>query len=286
MAQVVGTSDQPGVAGVTGQSSEFNGVLGETTADGHAGVAGVSDSGVGNGVYGRSQNANGVYGHSYADGHSGVAGLSEVGAGAGVTGMSSRGVGVQGISDGLNGVLGVSRAVDHAAVAGVHESGGIAVYGRSRIAGFFEGDVQVTGDIQLNNADCAEEFDIRGDDFVGLGTVMVLGDDGTLQPSEKPYDKRVAGVISGAGDLKPAIVLDKHESEGNRQPIALLGKVYCQVDADYAPVDVGDLLTTSSTRGHAMRADNPTLAFGAVIGKALEALPNGRGLVPILVALQ
>jgi hypothetical protein len=35
-----------------------------------------------------------------------------------------------------------------------------------------------------------------------------------------------------------------------------------------------------------MKADDATLAFGAVIGKALQRLDNGRELLPILVALQ
>ena len=65
-----------------------------------------------------------------------------------------------------------------------------------------------------------------------------------------------------------------------------MGKVYCKVDADYASIEVGDLLTTSSTPGHAMKADDPFKTFGAVIGKALRPLKAGRGLIPILVALQ
>jgi hypothetical protein len=35
-----------------------------------------------------------------------------------------------------------------------------------------------------------------------------------------------------------------------------------------------------------MKATDPTRAFGAVIGKALEPLDAGEGLIPILVALQ
>jgi hypothetical protein len=35
-----------------------------------------------------------------------------------------------------------------------------------------------------------------------------------------------------------------------------------------------------------MRATDPTRAFGAVIGKALGSIDDGRGLVPVLVALQ
>jgi hypothetical protein len=85
---------------------------------------------------------------------------------------------------------------------------------------------------------------------------------------------------------KPGIVLDKQRNGRNRSPVALLGKVFCKVDASNAAVEVGDLLTTSSTPGHAMKATDSEKAFGAVIGKALRALPDGCGLIPILIALQ
>jgi hypothetical protein len=62
--------------------------------------------------------------------------------------------------------------------------------------------------------------------------------------------------------------------------------VYCKVDAQYSPIEVGDLLTTSPTPGHAMKADDPLKAFGTVIGKALRPLSEGQGLIPILIALQ
>jgi hypothetical protein len=65
-----------------------------------------------------------------------------------------------------------------------------------------------------------------------------------------------------------------------------MGKVYCKVDANYASVEVGDPLTTSSTRGYAMKAKDPSKAFGAIIGKALKPLESGKGLIPVLVALQ
>jgi hypothetical protein len=69
-------------------------------------------------------------------------------------------------------------------------------------------------------------------------------------------------------------------------PVALMGKVYCKVDASYGPIRVGDLLTTSATPGHAMRATDRGLAFGAILGKALAGLEGGQALVPILVTLQ
>jgi hypothetical protein len=109
---------------------------------------------------------------------------------------------------------------------------------------------------------------------------------GKLQPSTTPYDKRVAGVISGAGDQKPGLVLDRKQTQENRKPIALMGKVYCKVNADSSPIEVGDLLTTSSIPGQAMKATDPLKAFGAIIGKALHPLKSGHGIIPILIALQ
>jgi hypothetical protein len=146
--------------------------------------------------------------------------------------------------------------------------------------------VNVTGDICLVNQDCAEDFDIADAEDVEPGTVMAIDKDGALRICESAYDKRVAGVISGAGDLKPGIILGKEQPQGKRMPIALLGKVYCRVDASPSPIEVGDLLTTSPTRGHAMKAVDQLRAFGSVIGKALRPLEKGQGLIPILIALQ
>jgi hypothetical protein len=117
---------------------------------------------------------------------------------------------------------------------------------------------------------------------------MVVGEKGTLHQSCQAYDKRVAGVIAGAGAYKPGIVLDKQPqpTQNDRKAIALLGKVYCKVHAGYAPIKVGDLLTTSPTPGYAMKAADTMRAFGAVLGKALYPLDSGQGLIPILVTLQ
>jgi hypothetical protein len=81
-------------------------------------------------------------------------------------------------------------------------------------------------------------------------------------------------------------VLDKRPSDKTRVPIALVGKVYCKVDAQYGAIEIGDLLTSSYTPGHAMRASKASRAFGTILGKALRPFASGRGLIPILVALQ
>ena len=209
--------------------------------------------------------------------------------GTGVAGFSTKWVGVYGETAGLeNGPAGVW---------GEHKGAGIGVKAVSNTgvglvafshgtAAIFQGDVEVTGDIRLTNADCAEDFDICETEQIEPGTVMVLGEAGKLEQSQKAYDKRVAGVVSGAGDYKPGIVLDKQKSSNIRKPIALLGKVYCKVDAGHGAIEIGDLLTTSPTPGHAMKADDPLKAFGTVIGKAIRPLAEGQGLIPILIALQ
>ncbi|MGN9811263.1 hypothetical protein ACTMSW_18115 [Micromonospora sp. BQ11] len=143
----------------------------------------------------------------------------------------------------------------------------------------------VNGDISLANADLAEEFDVADAHLHAAipGAVLVIGETGALELSGKPYDTAVAGVVSGAGSFAPAMVLDRRPDSDRRRPLALAGKVFCLVDATHGPVRPGDLLTTSPTRGHAMRVADPLKAVGAILGKALGPLKGGRALVPILV---
>lgn len=169
----------------------------------------------------------------------------------------------------------------------VHNSGNVGI-GIASPASMLHvaGDVTVTGDVLLAGADCAEQFDAGDGRQLEPGTVVVIDKTGGLKESRQAYDKKVAGVVSGGGSYRTALVLDKRQSDEPRITVALVGKVYCQADARQSPIEVGDLLTTSATPGHAMKATEPLRAFGAVIGKALEPLARGQGLIPILVALQ
>jgi hypothetical protein len=148
------------------------------------------------------------------------------------------------------------------------------------------GTLSVAKDVVLAGGDCAEHFDAMPDAICEPGTVMTISNGGALDASTRAYDKKVAGIVSGAGSFRPAILLDKQASNAGRPPIALSGKVYCKVDAEYAAIEIGDLLTSSDTLGHAMKAIDPARAFGAVVGKALGPLSRGRGIIPILVSLQ
>lgn len=169
----------------------------------------------------------------------------------------------------------------------IHLDGGQQLIAMTNAAGAMtirlEGN---SGDIRLLGADSAEEFDVDEPHEVEPGSVLTIGTGGRLRLCTQAYDRRVAGVVSGAGGLWPGIVMDSGHGQRRRTPVALSGKVHCRVDAGYGAVDIGDLLTTSATVGHAMKATDPSRAFGAVLGKALRPLDAGTGLVPVLVALQ
>jgi hypothetical protein len=269
-----------GVAGISHSTTGGHGVYGE--GDPGSGVVGVSKKWIG--VYGETNGAEngpaGVWGEGKAGG-TGVKGHASGPGAAGVAGfhLTNKGPGVFG--------KGATGGVFEGSEAGISAKGG----GDARdLAGFFNGNVEVIHtlkafDVFIMGSDCAEEFDVPSSE-VDAGTVMVIGDNAQLVQSHRAYDKRVAGVVSGAGSYKPGLVLGKDGSREHRVPLALLGKVFCKADATYAPIDVGDLLTTSDTEGHAMKAADPSRAFGTVVGKALGSLREGRGLLPILVALQ
>lgn len=171
-------------------------------------------------------------------------------------------------------------STDHPAIYAEHING-------DKTAGFFKGNVIVTGDLSFPGADFSEDFTIDETAVVEPGTVMALSAEGTLVPCADPYEKKVVGVIAGAGSFRTGIIMDKQSPSAlRRQPIALVGKVFCKVDASYGPIEVGDMLTSSATHGHAMKASDPAHAFGAVIGKAMAPLRVGTGLIPILISLQ
>jgi hypothetical protein len=144
------------------------------------------------------------------------------------------------------------------------------------------GSLRLSGDVELANADCAEDFE-TSDPTLRPGEVVVIGEDSRLRPCESAYNPRVAGVISGAGGLRPGIVLDHPHPRPGHLPVALAGKVFVYADARPAPIRPGDPLTTAVSRGHAQHATDPRRSAGAIIGKALAALERETGLIPMLV---
>jgi hypothetical protein len=70
--------------------------------------------------------------------------------------------------------------------------------------------------------------------------------------------------------------------------VAQSGRVRVKADASYGAIQIGDLLVTSPTEGYAMRS-RPRRSMhrpGTLLGKALEALPDGKGEILVLLTLQ
>ncbi|WP_157033735.1 hypothetical protein [Belnapia moabensis] len=142
------------------------------------------------------------------------------------------------------------------------------------------------GDIVLNNADAAELFDLAHPLVPVPGTLMALDAQGKLIPASTPYDRKVVGVVAGAGEFRPGIILGNKGDNSQRVPISVVGKVSCKADASFGRIGMGDLLTTSSNPGHAMLVRNHHRACGSIIGKALTSLSEGTGDVNVLIGLQ
>jgi hypothetical protein len=173
---------------------------------------------------------------------------------------------------------------------------GTGVYARGGANGgkaaIFEGNVQVrsrsTGSVIIEfgeGLDYSEGFDVAGGS-AEPGSVLVIdrAHPGRLALSSKPYDTCVAGIVTGANNLGSAV---KVGSGRYAHSVALAGRVYCNVDATRCAVEPGDLLTTSSTRGYAMKAADYRRAHGTILGKAMQRLTKGtKGQILVLVTLE
>jgi hypothetical protein len=142
---------------------------------------------------------------------------------------------------------------------------------------------EVRSDVGFNTpaADFAEMLD--AEPGLEAGDVLAIGDDGRLTRSHRPHQENVAGVYSTA----PGFVGGK-PVEGARAghvPLAVVGIVPVKASAENGAISPGDLLTSSATPGHAMRA-NGEARVGCVIGKALRPLAAGTGRIEMLVVLQ
>jgi hypothetical protein len=69
-------------------------------------------------------------------------------------------------------------------------------------------------------------------------------------------------------------------------PVAIMGIVPCKASAENGPIAVGDLLTTSSIPGHAMKVVNRLTSAGTIVGKAMEWLASGTGMIKVMVMLR
>ncbi|MGW1245222.1 hypothetical protein [Streptomyces bobili] len=94
--------------------------------------------------------------------HHGVYGETRA-SGAGAAGVTGQGV------EAGHGVMGITGAHSRAGVFGVHDSmEGPGVYGRGKPAGMFEGDVKITGDLMIEDANLIALLDASNQRIAAL----------------------------------------------------------------------------------------------------------------------
>ncbi len=140
------------------------------------------------------------------------------------------------------------------------------------------GDVFVSGQITAGPGDVAEEFFTDKD--YPAGTVLVMDNNGykSSRACNKEYDSTVIGVISE----QPGMVIGRIDGK-HKAPVALTGVIKVRINDAGGKIRKGDLLTTSSMIGEAMKAAEPKI--GTIIGKALED-DSDKGWIMALVNLK
>lgn len=151
------------------------------------------------------------------------------------------------------------------------------------------GRVFADGGFQPNGADFAESMAVSGDrNLYSVGDLLVIDSASTrhLAIAQQPYSTLVAGIYSTKPGMLGSTRKVDDPAPANEIPLAVVGIVPCKVTAENGPIQAGDLLVTSSTSGHAMKGTDRSRMLGAVVGKALEPLSGGSGVIQVLVTLQ
>jgi hypothetical protein len=153
--------------------------------------------------------------------------------------------------------------------------------GRSRI---------VTDVLQINGgSDLSENFNIESEDLQPIpGMVVSISEEkiGSLEIARAAFDKKVAGIISGANGVDTGMLMGQKGSLADGDfPVALTGRVYVYANNEAGEIVPGDMLTTSYQPGYAMKVTDHSRAQGAIIGKAMSKIDEN-GFVLVLVNLQ
>jgi hypothetical protein len=264
-AGVIGLANSPGGAGVRGVSIEPSGggygVIGSLSA--------IPGGGGGGGVLGQTQSTTGFT--------SAVRGDAQ-----GTSGGSVAIYGEQFSPEATAGLF-INRASGNILVGSV-SSPDITVF---RVDG--TGRVFADGGFQPSGADFAESMAVAGNrNSYVPGDLLVIDSNASrrLSLADQPYSTLVAGIYSTKpGMLGSTRKLDEAAAV-DEVPLAVVGIVPCKVIAENGAIAVGDLLVTSSAPGYAMKGTDRQRMLGAVVGKALEPLPKGTGMIQVLVTLQ
>jgi len=146
-------------------------------------------------------------------------------------------------------------------------------------------EVEITG-----GSDLAELFEITNQEREIVPGYLVSLDPtapGKLKISNEPYDKKIAGIISGANGIKPGILMGQDDTMATGDDLVTLsGRTYVMANTSNGDIKIGDMITTSSVAGQAMKATHKKKSRGAIIGKAMTELEDGSGFILVLVNLQ
>jgi hypothetical protein len=148
----------------------------------------------------------------------------------------------------------------------------------------------ITDEVEIKGgSDFAEHFDVINKDIVVLPGMVVSIDPnstGKLKVTNEDYDNKVAGIVSGANGVKTGLMMGQTGSIADGEyAVALTGRVYVYANNNGGEILPGDLLTTSSQMGYAMKAGDLLKAQGSIIGKAMTKVDEN-GFVLVLVNLQ
>jgi len=176
----------------------------------------------------------------------------------------------------------------------VNASGGNLYLGMTKGTHKFRVDTNgvayADGGFYSSGADFAESIAVRGKrSQYEPGDVLEIDRKAKrhLTLANHPYATLVAGIYS----TKPGLLASPHHIDdesfkSGEVPLAVVGIVPCKVTTENGPIAAGDLLVTSSLPGYAMKGTDRRRLVGAVVGKALEPLPGGKGIIEVLVTLQ
>ena len=158
-----------------------------------------------------------------------------------------------------------------------------ANYNNSGIARTITDELEIRG-----GSDLSEYFDLDGEALTpGMLVSIDPQQEGKLIITKKAYDRQVAGVVSGANQIRTGILMGQEGSIADGQyPVALAGRVYALATNEGGSIKPGDLLTSAPTPGKAMKVRKLRKAQGSIIGKAMTSMESEEGLVLILINLQ
>ncbi len=150
------------------------------------------------------------------------------------------------------------------------------------------GNQYMLGTVHTGGADFAELVDSApATSPYEPGDVLVISTsaDRQVERASEPYSTRVLGVFA----TKPGILASQRvttESANTGLPLAMIGIVPAKASAENGPIERGDLLVSSGTPGHLMKATDRSRMTGAIVGKAMQPLASGTGVIEIAVTLQ